>query len=62
MADDNHPLDTPAAGRDMPADPQRRLAMADAARTLARPDAAARVADAVLAAAQGGTVHNKEAA
>ena len=24
MADDNHPLDTPAAGRDMPADPQRR--------------------------------------
>jgi UDP-N-acetylglucosamine--N-acetylmuramyl-(pentapeptide) pyrophosphoryl-undecaprenol N-acetylglucosamine transferase len=39
------------------ADPARRLAMAEAARALARPDAAARVADAVLAAAQ-----HKEAA
>ena len=38
-------------------DPARRLAMAEAARGLARPDAAARVADAVLDAAQ-----NKEAA
>ena len=40
------------------ADPARRLAMAEAARTLARPDAAARVADAVLEAAD----HIKEAA
>ena len=32
------------------ADPERRLAMAEAARSLARPDAAAQVADAVLAA------------
>jgi UDP-N-acetylglucosamine--N-acetylmuramyl-(pentapeptide) pyrophosphoryl-undecaprenol N-acetylglucosamine transferase len=39
------------------ADPARRLAMAEAARSLARPDAAARVADAVLEAAQ-----HKEAA
>jgi UDP-N-acetylglucosamine--N-acetylmuramyl-(pentapeptide) pyrophosphoryl-undecaprenol N-acetylglucosamine transferase len=39
------------------ADPRRRLAMAEAARSLARPDAAARVADAVLDAAQ-----HKEAA
>jgi UDP-N-acetylglucosamine--N-acetylmuramyl-(pentapeptide) pyrophosphoryl-undecaprenol N-acetylglucosamine transferase len=38
-------------------DPARRLAMAEAARGLARPDAAARVANAVLDAAQ-----NKEAA
>jgi UDP-N-acetylglucosamine--N-acetylmuramyl-(pentapeptide) pyrophosphoryl-undecaprenol N-acetylglucosamine transferase len=44
------------------ADPARRLAMAEAAHSLARPDAAARVADAVLAAAQDDAVHNKEAA
>jgi UDP-N-acetylglucosamine:LPS N-acetylglucosamine transferase len=36
--------------------------MAAAAHSLARPDAAARVADAVLAAAQDDAVHNKEAA